>query len=70
MHGTIGKRGGRCLSFEQAVEVWLRVWRKEIQDRIAASYDVNPGRVSEVVNRHKHLGSEAVAMARRDNEIN
>lgn len=47
----------------------MRYWDGEYQDRIAASYDVNPGRVSEVVKRHKLVGSEAVARARRESSV-
>ncbi|WP_208542134.1 hypothetical protein [Brevundimonas naejangsanensis] len=56
------------LTFADAVDIWLRLWSGEFQNRIAASYDVNPARVSEVVKRRKHVGSEAVAqlIARRD----
>ena len=59
----------RSLSFDQAVEAWLRYWDGEYQDRIAASFDVNPGRVNEVVKRRKHVGSEAVAMAKRNDTV-
>ncbi|WGS20826.1 MULTISPECIES: hypothetical protein [unclassified Bradyrhizobium] len=37
------------LTFEDAVYVWLRHWRGEYQHHIAASYNVNPGRVNEVL---------------------
>ncbi|WP_223218132.1 hypothetical protein [Rhizobium wenxiniae] len=46
------------LSFNDAVCFWLRHWSGEFQHHIAASYGVNPGRVSEVLKRRKHLGSE------------
>lgn len=59
----------RSLTFEQAIEVWSRYWDGEYQHRIAASYDVNPGRVNEVVKRHKHIGSEEIAAAKRDRPI-
>ena len=58
------KRERRSLSFEEAVAVWRLYWRGVYQDRIAAMFDVNPGRVSEVVKRRKHIGSEDAA--RRD----
>jgi hypothetical protein len=53
------------LTFDDAVDVWLRYWAGEYQHTIAASYGVNPGRVNEVLKGHKHEGSEQVASARR-----
>lgn len=52
------------LTFEDAVEIWLRRWNGEFQHRIAASYDVNPGRVSEVLKERAHLGSRPIAIAK------
>lgn len=49
------------LTFKDAVNVWLRYWAGDFQNRIAASYDVNPARVSEVIKRKRHLGSEDAA---------
>ena len=49
------------LTFDDAVEVWRRFWSGEFQNRIAASYDVNPARVSEIVKEAKHQGSREVA---------
>ncbi|NBB65109.1 hypothetical protein GVN18_38275 [Pseudomonas sp. ODNR1LW] len=46
------------LTFDDAVEIWLRHWQGEYQHRIAASYDVNPGRVNEVLKGRRHAGSE------------
>ncbi|PHY12521.1 hypothetical protein CSW58_12035 [Caulobacter sp. B11] len=57
------RRVVRHLSFEEAVQVWLRFWSGEYQDRIAAYFDVNPGRVNEVVKERKHLGSRQAASA-------
>lgn len=59
------RRTVRHLTFEEAVQVWPRFWRGEYQDRIAASFDVNPGRVNEVIKLHKHLGSREAAMGLR-----
>ena len=53
------------LTFEDAVEIWLRSWNGEFQNRIAASFDVNPARVSEVLKERKHVGSREVALKRR-----
>jgi predicted XRE-type DNA-binding protein len=44
------KTPSRKLTLEDAIEIW-RLWREgELQSRIAARFDVNQGRVSEVVN--------------------
>ncbi len=54
-----------ALTFGEAVEVWLRYWNGEFQNRIAASYDCNPGRVNEVLKGKLQVGSKAVALRRR-----
>lgn len=46
------------LTFEDAVEVHTMLWDGWIQSRVAAKYDVNIGRVSEVKNGLLHPGSE------------
>jgi hypothetical protein len=46
------------LTFDDAVDIWLRHWQGEYQHRIAASYDVNPARVNEVLKGTRHPGSE------------
>ncbi len=51
----------RRLTFEDAVEIWIRHWSGEFQNRIAAHFDVNPGRVNEVLKGQRHPGSEGVA---------
>ena len=43
------------------VEVWRRYWAGEYQNRIAAYFDVNPGRVNEVIKGKRHPGSENAA---------
>jgi hypothetical protein len=55
----------RQLTFEDAVHIWLRYWNGEFQHRIAASFDVNPGRVNEVVKGHRQPGSREVALTRK-----
>lgn len=45
------------LTFENAVEIWPKIWAKEYQNRIAAEYDVNPGRISEIKSEILHSGS-------------
>ncbi len=53
------------LTFEDAVDIWLRYWDGEFQHRIAASFDVNPGRVNEVLKGSKHAGSREAALCRK-----
>jgi hypothetical protein len=53
------------LTFDDAVDIWLRHWAGEYQHAIAAGYGVNPGRVNEVLKGHKHPGSEGVARTKR-----
>lgn len=53
------------LSFEDAVEVWKRYWAGEYQHRIAAYFDVNAGRISEILKRKRHIGSEKAAANQR-----
>jgi hypothetical protein len=52
------------LSFEDAVNVWLRHWNGEFQHLIAASYAVNPGRVNEVLKERLRFGSKLEASKR------
>lgn len=60
---TQRRRPSYRLTFEDAVQIWKRVWAGEFQHRIAADYDVNPGRISEVVKERKFPGSRAAAQA-------
>lgn len=53
------------LTFDDAVEIWKRHWEGEFQNRIAASYDVNPGRVNEVLKEQAHIGSKQAALGKR-----
>ncbi len=53
------------LTFEDAVEIWFRHWNGEIQSRIAARFDVNAGRINEVLKLRKHLGSREAALLRK-----
>ena len=46
------------LTYSDALEIWRRHWNGEFQNRIAAHFDVNPGRVNEVLKGKKFLGSE------------
>ena len=49
------------LTFSDAVEVWRRYWAGEYQNRIAAFFDVNQGRVNEVLEGKRYPGSEDAA---------
>lgn len=50
------------LTFQDAVNIWRRFLDGEFQHRIAASLDVNPARVSEVIKGHKFPGSREIAL--------
>lgn len=53
------------LTFEEAVQVHLRLMGGEIYSRIAASYDVNQGRIADVKFGRLHSESYDEAMRRR-----
>lgn len=53
------------LTFDDAVQIWLRHWDGEFQNRIAASFDVNPARVNEVLKERKFIGSREAALTQR-----
>lgn len=48
----------RKLTFQDAIEIWKRHSTGEFQNRIAAHFDVNPGRVNEVIKGKRFPGSE------------
>jgi hypothetical protein len=52
------------LTPDDAVDIWIRSWKGEFQHRIAASYDVNPARVSEVLKERTHVGSQQTALTK------
>ena len=52
------------LTFDDAVNIHLALWRGEFVHRIAARYQCNPGRISEVRYGDLHPGSEAEAIRR------
>lgn len=54
-----------ALTFDDAVQIWLRHWSGEFQNRIAARLDVNPGRVNEVLKERKFIGSREAALQKR-----
>jgi predicted XRE-type DNA-binding protein len=49
------------LTFTDAVDVWKLHWQGWYQNRIAARFDVNQGRVNEVLKGHRHPGSKQAA---------
>jgi len=53
------------LTYDEAVQIWLLHWEGHFQNRIAAMFDTNSGRVNDVLKERKHLGSKADAMKRR-----
>ena len=50
------------LTFNDAVEIHHKIFAGEFQNRIAACYDVNPGRISEIKTGQLHAGSREVAL--------
>lgn len=59
------RRPSRRLTFDDAVAIWGRIERGEFLNRIAADYDVNPGRVAEIKKEYRFQGSREVASERR-----
>lgn len=58
------RRPSYKLTFEDAVQVHLMLMEGELQSRIAAKFDTNLGRVSEVKNGVRHPGSREEALKR------
>jgi hypothetical protein len=58
-------RPAHVLTFDEAVQVWLMRWDGWIQSRIAARFDTNQGRVSEVLSGDLHPGSREEAERQR-----
>lgn len=56
------RRSSPRLSFNDAVEVWKRHFLGEAQHHIAQAFDVNQGRISEILNERRHIGSRDVAL--------
>lgn len=50
------------LTFEEAVEVHKLIQQGWLQSRIAAKFDTNSGRISEVNTGKRHPGSREVAL--------
>lgn len=58
-------RPAHVLTFDEAVQVWLMRWDGWIQSRIAAHFDTNQGRISEVLSGERQPGSREEAKRRR-----
>jgi hypothetical protein len=56
------RRSSPALSFDDAVEVWKRHFLGEKQHHIAQAFGVNQGRICEILNERRHIGSRLVAM--------
>lgn len=52
------------LNYEGAVQVQILLMEGHFQNRIAAQFDVNPGRISEIKTGLVHQGSKAEALKR------
>ncbi|THF59176.1 hypothetical protein E6C48_04120 [Mesorhizobium composti] len=52
------------LTFDDAVEVHRMLWEGWFQNRIAAHFDVNPARVSDVKHKRTHMGSYEAARSK------
>lgn len=62
--GNNVRKPSHRLTFEEAVEVQIRILRGELHSRIAPDYDVNSGRISEVKTGKLHPGSYEEALQR------
>ena len=58
-------RPSRRLTQEDAVKVWFMLWDGWLQSRIAAYFDVNIGRISEVKTGKRFPDSQRIALQRR-----
>ncbi len=56
------RRSSPRLTFDDAVEIWKRRFLGEAQHHIAQAFDVNQGRISEILNERRHIGSRDVAL--------
>lgn len=64
MHHDYGKPSHQ-LTFDEAVEVHLLLMDGWLQSRIAAKFDTNSGRISEINTGKRQPGSFQVALGRR-----
>ncbi|SPF81179.1 hypothetical protein [Pseudoprimorskyibacter insulae] len=59
------RRPSHALTFNDAIEICELYLAGEFQNRIAAKFDVNPGRVSEVIKGRKFIGAMQQAIAKK-----
>ena len=58
----MGKRSGRrAPTFDEAVQICIRILKGDFQHEIAADYGFNQGRISEVKTGKRHSGAMAIA---------
>jgi|GEM_PF-2419237 len=58
-------RPSRRLNNEDAIKIWYMLWDGWLQSRIAAYFDVNIGRISEIKTGKKFPDSRRMALDRR-----
>ena len=56
------KSGSRAPSFEEAVDIWVRLLAGEYQHDIAASYGYNQGRIADVKSGRLHPDAKGAAL--------
>ncbi len=59
---SIDRSPSKRLTLEDAIEVWRRARSGEFQNRIAAHFDVNPGRINEILKGRKYPESQRLAL--------
>lgn len=58
---TVDRVPSRKLSFDDAIQVWIGLWRGDFKHRLAQRFEVNVARIYDVKNGKLHPGSEAAA---------
>lgn len=58
-------RPSRRLTLEDAIQVWIMLWDGWLQSRIAAHFDVNAGRISEVKTGKRFPEAYQLALQRK-----
>ncbi len=58
-------RPSRRLTLDDAVQIWMMIWDGWLQSRIAAYFDVNAGRISEVKTGKRFPQARQIALERR-----
>jgi hypothetical protein len=62
---TNSRKPSSRLTFDDAVALWPRIENGEFLNRIAADYDVNPGRIAEIKKGYRFQGSREVSLRKR-----